>query len=86
MDPTFRKNIKHLIILGGSVSGYGNVLPGIEFNFLTDPIANHIVFSSTNNEEISPLIIMPWDTMVLYGFMDKVSLIFLTLELHKRGS
>ncbi|XP_044728308.1 uncharacterized protein C1683.06c-like [Chrysoperla carnea] len=71
MDPAFRKNIKHLIILGGSVSGYGNVLPGIEFNFLTDPIANHIVFSSTNSEEIFPLIIMPWDTMVLHGFMDK---------------
>ncbi|XP_044728304.1 uridine nucleosidase 1-like isoform X2 [Chrysoperla carnea] len=71
IDPTFRKNIKNLIILGGSVSGYGNVVPGIEFNFFTDPIANHIVFNSTNSEEISPLIIMPWDTMALYGFMDK---------------
>ncbi|XP_044729697.1 probable uridine nucleosidase 2 [Chrysoperla carnea] len=67
LDPTFRKNLKHLLILGGSVSGYGNTPPNIEFNFFCDPESAHIVFNTTEDESISPLIILPWDTIMLHG-------------------
>lgn len=37
LDPYFRKNVKNIIWIGGSVEGVGNVKPGIEFNAYFDP-------------------------------------------------
>lgn len=48
-DPTFSKNVKQLIIMGGSTQK-GNVTSYAEFNFYTDPFAAKIVFDSEFNK------------------------------------
>lgn len=55
IDPSFRKNVKAIFWTGGSVKGYGNVRPGIEFNAYIDPVANYIIF----NSEGPPVIMIP---------------------------
>lgn len=42
-------------------TGQGNVLPGSEFNFLTDPEAALVVIQRAT----CPVIIIPWDTVLL---------------------
>lgn len=71
LDPTFRVNLKHLFVLGGSVDGYGNLGAGIEFNFALDPEATFIVFKSTD-DGIEPLIMFPWDTLKQYALVEMV--------------
>lgn len=44
-DPNFAKNVKTLLIMGGS-SEKGNVTPHAEFNFYKDPDAAKIVFET----------------------------------------
>lgn len=50
-DHEFAKNVKSLIIMGGSTDE-GNVTPHAEFNFYKDPHAAKIVFESDFNEII----------------------------------
>lgn len=63
LDPTFRSNLKNLLMFSGSVDGYGNVGADLEFNSKMDAEANFVVFNSTE-EGISPLIVFPWDTQI----------------------
>lgn len=44
-DKNFSKNIKELMIMGGSET-IGNITPEAEFNFYNDPVAADIVFKS----------------------------------------
>ncbi|XP_046403915.1 uncharacterized protein C1683.06c-like isoform X2 [Ischnura elegans] len=57
MDPTFLDKLRRLVVLGGSVRGIGNVLPGVEFNLYYDPHASSIVFNTTNK----PICLFPWE-------------------------
>lgn len=50
-DPKFAKNVKSLVIMGGSPKK-GNATPYAEFNFYTDPTAAKIVFDASFNEII----------------------------------
>lgn len=50
-DPEFSKNVKSLIIMGGSTDK-GNITPYAEFNFYKDPDAAKIVFEENFNEII----------------------------------
>ncbi|XP_076397506.1 nucleoside hydrolase isoform X2 [Megachile rotundata] len=56
LEPNFLKYLKNHIILGSSVSGIGNVLPNIEFNFYQDPESNYITLNYTKTS-----ILLPWD-------------------------
>ncbi|XP_076756606.1 inosine-uridine preferring nucleoside hydrolase [Xylocopa sonorina] len=58
LEPSFLKRLKNHIILGASVSGVGNVLPNVEYNFYQDPEANYIVMNKT---AIS--VLFPWETV-----------------------
>ena len=44
-DENFSKNVKELMIMGGSET-IGNITPEAEFNFYNDPVAADIVFKS----------------------------------------
>lgn len=57
LEPSFLKHLKNHIILGGSVSGIGNVLPNIEFNFLQDPEGNFMILNKTRRS-----VLFPWET------------------------
>ncbi|KDR21315.1 Pyrimidine-specific ribonucleoside hydrolase rihA [Zootermopsis nevadensis] len=65
MDPTFLTKLKHLVVLGGSTEGVGNIKPGIEFNFYVDPEAAFIVFNSsdTSTGHIRPITLVPYDSV-----------------------
>lgn len=45
MRPEIRENIERIVLMGGAY-GLGNYTPAAEFNFLADPEAAHIVFTS----------------------------------------
>ena len=44
LDPTLPQRVKHLVIMGGAVTGVGNTSVAAEFNIAFDPEAAHIVF------------------------------------------
>lgn len=44
-DATVAKNIKEIVMMGGSLS-HGNITPSAEFNFYVDPEAARVVFDS----------------------------------------
>ncbi|XP_060847289.1 uncharacterized protein LOC132926884 [Rhopalosiphum padi] len=58
LDPNFVHKVKHFYVMGGSVNGYGNINPGVEFNFGSDPESNFIFFNSTQGE----ISLIPWET------------------------
>ncbi|CAN7941852.1 unnamed protein product [Ixodes pacificus] len=60
LDPQFGKNLRDIFIMGGNVEGRGNVLPGSEFNFKTDPEAVHVVLTRAE----CPITIVPWEAAV----------------------
>lgn len=58
--PEFSKNIKEIFIMGGNVSGIGNVVNCAEFNFWADPEAAHIVLTTAK----CPITILPWEPCI----------------------
>lgn len=55
-DPAFVRNTKHLVIMGGSNNGRGNITAAAEFNFYVDPHAAKAVFEA-GFERIT---VVPW--------------------------
>ncbi|MCY0879629.1 MAG: nucleoside hydrolase [Firmicutes bacterium] len=55
-DPAFASHVKELWVMGGSLSGLGNVAPLSEYNFYVDPEAAAIVFGAGFN-----LYMVGWD-------------------------
>jgi len=62
LDPTFVHKVKRFYVMGGSVSGYGNSRPGVEFNFGLDAESNFIFFNSTQGVDI---LLLPWEANLL---------------------
>lgn len=60
LDPQFGKNLRDIFILGGNVEGRGNVIPGSEFNFKTDPESAHVVLTRAE----CPITIVPWEAVI----------------------
>ncbi|CAN7938729.1 unnamed protein product [Ixodes hexagonus] len=60
LDPQFGKNLRDIFIMGGNVEGRGNVLPGSEYNFKTDPEAAHVVLTRAD----CPITIVPWEAVI----------------------
>ncbi|CAL7942670.1 unnamed protein product [Xylocopa violacea] len=58
LEPSFLKHLKNHVILGASVSGVGNALPNVEYNFYQDPEANYIVMNKT-----AMSVLFPWETV-----------------------
>lgn len=64
LDPELPRKVKRLVIMGGAVTGRGNVLSGCaEFNVYTDPEAAHVVFSGWGAVEL-----VDWEATVRHGF------------------
>ena len=59
MEPSFARNVKQLVIMGGAIAslpdGGGNHTPNAEFNFYVDPEAAQIVLRSGIPIVLSPL-------------------------------
>ncbi|MFN3491101.1 MAG: nucleoside hydrolase, partial [Anaerolineales bacterium] len=54
-EPEFVKNVKELVIMGGSIKQGGNATPLAEFNIYADPHAAHVVFHSGIPIKLIPL-------------------------------
>ena len=61
LDNNLMDHINNVFIMGGSVSGVGNISPNIEFNFAGDPDAASITLSSCSNHKA---VLFPWETVL----------------------
>ncbi len=60
-DPDFVRNVKSLVIMGGSNNGRGNISAAGEFNFYVDPHAAHVVFEAGFRD----VTVVPWAPLTL---------------------
>lgn len=54
-DPQFTSLVGRIVMMGGSVSGVGNVTPSAEFNMYCDPDSARAVFHSATTKTLVPL-------------------------------
>ena len=54
-DPSLPAQIGGLVMMGGTVTGPGNVTPAAEFNMYCDPAAARLVFRSPTTKTLIPL-------------------------------
>lgn len=62
LDPSLPGRIARLVVMGGAVTGRGNVSPLAEFNIAFDPEAAHIVFEAFGRVEVAD-----WEAVVAHG-------------------
>lgn len=65
LDADFLANLRHLVIMGGSVDGRGNTTPAAEFNFLVDPEAAAFVFAACRRARIEAVLVS-WETTLAH--------------------
>ena len=54
-DPELSALVGQIVIMGGTVSGPGNITPAAEFNMYCDPVAAQVVFRSPSTKTLIPL-------------------------------
>jgi len=59
-DRSFVRNVRQLVIMGGSNNGRGNITPAAEFNFYVDPHAAKVVFEAGFD-----ITVVPWAPLTL---------------------
>ena len=64
LDPTLPSRIARLVVMGGAVTGHGNITPSAEFNVFFDPEAAHIVFEAFERFDLAD-----WEATVAHGFL-----------------
>ena len=70
-EPALAGELGQLVILGGTVTGPGNVTPAAEFNFYSDPKAAHQVLRSPSTKTLVPLDVTQQVTMT-YDLFDQL--------------
>ena len=63
LDPTLPQRVARLVVMGGAVTGHGNMTPAAEFNVYFDPEAAHVVFSAFPRFELAD-----WEAVLRHGF------------------
>ncbi|PNS07342.1 nucleoside hydrolase [Solilutibacter silvestris] len=63
LDPTLPQRVTRLVVMGGAVTGHGNITPSAEFNTGFDPEAAHIVF-----EAFPQFDLCDWEANLRHGF------------------
>jgi purine nucleosidase len=62
LDPTLPQRVGRLVVMGGSVTGRGNITPAAEFNVYFDPEAAHLVFGAFAHFDLAD-----WDATLAHG-------------------
>lgn len=62
LDPTLPQRIGRLVVMGGAVTGHGNITPAAEFNVYFDPEAARIVFDAFPRFDLCD-----WEATVRHG-------------------
>ncbi|HZH42789.1 MAG TPA: nucleoside hydrolase [Lysobacter sp.] len=63
LDPTLPQRVARLVVMGGAVTGHGNITPAAEFNVAFDPEAAHLVF-----EAFPAFDLVDWEAVMAHGF------------------
>ena len=66
LDPSLPLRVKRFLVMGGAITGHGNIIPAAEFNIAFDPEAAHIVFTSFPHIEVAD-----WEATVAHGLLHK---------------
>ncbi|WP_396615794.1 nucleoside hydrolase [Lysobacter soli] len=64
LDPTLPDRIARIVVMGGAVTGHGNITPAAEFNVYFDPEAAHIVF-----EAFPQIDLADWEGTIAHGLL-----------------
>lgn len=68
LDPTLPQRVARFLVMGGAVTGHGNITPAAEFNIYFDPEAAHVVF-----EAFAQFDLADWEATIAHGLHhDKV--------------
>ena len=62
LDPTLPQRVGRFVVMGGAITGHGNITPSAEFNIAFDPEAAHVVFSAFPQVELAD-----WEATVAHG-------------------
>jgi len=65
LDPSLPSRVARCVVMGGAVTGHGNITPAAEFNVAFDPEAAHIVFSAFPRIDLSD-----WEATLAHGLLD----------------
>lgn len=69
LDPTLPQRVARLVVMGGAVTGHGNITPAAEFNFYFDPEAAHLVFQAFERIDLAD-----WEATIAHGLLhDRVT-------------
>lgn len=69
LDPTLPQRVARLVVMGGAVTGHGNITPSAEFNFYFDPEAAHLVFEAFERIDLAD-----WEATLAHGLLhDRVA-------------
>jgi purine nucleosidase len=64
LDPTLPERVARLVVMGGAVTGHGNIVPvPAEFNVGFDPEAAHVVFEGFPHFEL-----VDWEAVLRHAF------------------
>lgn len=66
LDPTLPQRVKRFLVMGGAITGHGNITPNAEFNIAFDPEAAHIVFSSFPHADVAD-----WEATIAHGLLHR---------------
>ncbi|MDQ3494872.1 MAG: nucleoside hydrolase [Pseudomonadota bacterium] len=62
LDPTLPARVARLVVMGGAVTGQGNITPAAEFNVYFDPEAAHIVLGAFARYDLCD-----WEAVLAHG-------------------
>ncbi len=69
LDPTLPSRIARCVVMGGAVTGHGNMTPSAEFNIAFDPEAAQVVFTAFGQAPHLPKIeLADWEANLRHGF------------------
>lgn len=66
LDPTLPQRVKRFLVMGGAITGHGNITPVAEFNIAFDPEAAHIVFTAFPHIDVAD-----WEATVAHGLLHR---------------
>ncbi|APP85944.1 nucleoside hydrolase [Xanthomonas hortorum pv. vitians] len=66
LDPTLPQRVARLVVMGGALTGHGNITVAAEFNIGFDPEAAHIVFRSFPQFDVAD-----WEATIAHGLLHR---------------
>jgi purine nucleosidase len=80
LDPTLPQRVARCVVMGGAVTGHGNITPSAEFNIAFDPEAAHIVFSAFPRIDLAD-----WEATLAHGLLHDEVVRWLTADSPRAG-